>query len=315
MLPVLEFDNTESFALYLGAIEISQQNNPNANARLFVIRDRQSVAKIFDGVREADLPSKGISFVPGAERNIENLIKISEILPIDQFPQIALPTTLISFGGQVVGYEMPYISGMDLGVALGSLQYSHRQKINWFNQLAEIILSLPNGVFIGDLHAQNVIVQDNGSVTLIDVDGFSLASGHLLTSPAMFMQDLPSKYYSSNGTIRIDRDTDILCLFRIFFRYLFEGHDVAYFPLEWKHRLMDYLEKRGVESNFISAVSHLFSQERNTIHKELFSCWTNMLPRSEYRQFLKLTGLDLIESESRRFINTMIGENPNKRTC
>lgn len=308
MLPVFEFNDIESLAVYLGRNEISQQNNTNANSRLFIVGNHRGVAKIFDGFRSEKVSRNGISFLPGAEKNIENAIRISEIISVDQFPMLALPTALLSFAGQIVGYEMPYILGIDLGVALTDSKYSHRQKLNWFNQLVDIILSLPDGVFIGDLHPQNAIVREDGTVVLVDVDGFSLCSGHLMTCPAMFIEELPPKYFDSYGSFRISRETDILCLFRIFFRYIFEGLDIATFSLEWKKQLADYLDKRGLESSFVSAVSCLFSQERNILRKDIFSCWAELPPTGEYQQFLKLTGLDLVESMSEKFINAMIGE-------
>ena len=186
------------------------------------------------------------------------------------------------------------------------------QKINWLNHLSEIILSLPNGVFIGDLHSQNVIVQGNGSVALIDIDGFSLTAGHLLASPAAFMEDLPQKYFDSSGTLIISRETDILCLFRLFFRYLFKEYDIAVFSAEWKKLLLEYLRKRGATSDFVDAVSCLFSDGENFLSSKIFDCWEDVPPAGEYNQFLKLTGLDLEESASKETINTLIDKHNGK---
>ena len=307
MIPVLEFDDILSFAAYLGRNEISQLNNPNANARLFIVDSPCRVAKIYDGFRYETEDGGEIVLAPGTEKNIANMIEISRLLSADKYPQLALPTAIIALGGQIIGYEMPYISGMDLGAALTDSRYSHRQKINWFNQLAEIILSLPDDVFVGDLHSQNVIIRDDGIVVLIDVDGFSLETGHLLTCPAVFMEDLPQKYFDSSGALIISRETDILCLFRMFFRYLFEEYDIAVFPVEWKKRLPEYLLKRGAKPDIITAVSRLFSKDYNILCRCIFEFWADIPPAGEYNQFLKLTGLDLEESASKEAINTLIG--------
>lgn len=306
MIPVLEFEDIISFAAYLGRDEISQENNPNANARLFIVECQRRVAKIYNGLKNETENGEKISFTPDVEKNIENLIKISELLSTDLFPKLALSSALISFRGQTVGYEMPYISGVDLGAALADPQYSHEQKVNWFNQLADVILSLPEGVFIGDLHSQNVLVGDNGTIALIDVDGFSLVSNNLLTCPAMYMEDLPPKYYDAYGRLKISRETDILCLFRMFFRYLFEGRDIAYFPSSWKTCLPEYLEKRGIHSDLVAAVSALFSDEENIIQPGMFTCWNDISPPGEYQMFLTLTGLDNQELMAAEYINAII---------
>lgn len=306
MIPVLEFDDIISFAAYLGRNEISQLNNPNANARLFIVDSSCRVAKIYDGFRCEAEDGGEIVLAPGTEKNIANMIEISRLLSADKFPQLALPTAIITLGGQLIGYEMPYISGINLGAALADSRYSHRQKIKWFNQLAEIILSLPDGIFIGDLHTQNVIIRDDGIVILIDIDGFSLATGHLLTCPAVFMEDLPQKYFDSSGALIISRETDILCLFRMFFRYLFEEYDIAVFSAEWKKLLPEYLRKRGAKSDFVDAVSCLFSDGENFLFSKIFDCWEDIPPAGEYNQFLKLTGLDLEEDASKEAINTLI---------
>lgn len=306
MLPSLEFKDIESFAEYLGRNEILQQNNPNANARLFIVECQRRVAKIYNGSKNETENGEKITFAPDVEKNIENLIKISELLSTNLFPQLALPTALISFCGQTVGYEMPYISGVDLGAALADPRYSHEQKVGWFNQLADIILSLPDGVFVGDLHSQNVLVRKDGTIALIDVDGFSLASNNLLTCPAMFIEDLPSKYYDAYGCLKISRETDVLCLFRMFFRYLFEGQDIAYFSPNWKARLPEYLEKRGIHSDLIAAVSTLFSDEENVIQPGMFTCWNDISPTGEYQRFLALTGLDNQELMAAEYINAII---------
>lgn len=305
-LPILEFNDISSFAAYLGRDEISQENNPNANARLFIVKCQRRVAKIYNGLKNETENGEKIMFFPDVEKNIENLIEISELLSTDLFPGIALPTALILFCGQTVGYEMPYISGVDLGTALSDPRYSHEQKVGWFNQLADIILSLPDGVFVGDLHSQNVLVRDNGTIALIDVDGFSLAANNLLTCPAMYIEDLPPKYYDAHGCLKISRETDILCLFRMFFRYLFEGQDIAHFSSSWKARLPEYLEKRGIHSDLIATVSNLFSDEENVIQPGMFTCWNDISPTGEYQRFLASTGLDNQELMSTEYINAII---------
>lgn len=306
MIPVLEFEDTRSLAVYLGRNEIPQQDNLNANARLFILGDGCRVAKIYDGFRNDD---KGIAYISGAEKNMENLIEISERLSAERYPQLALPTALISFAGQNVGYEMPYIVGRDLGVALADPRNSHEEKIGWFNHLTDVILSLPDGVFIGDLHPQNVLVGEDGRIVLIDTDGFSLDSVNSLTCPAAYMDALPEKYFDDHGSLRISRDTDILCLFRMFFGFLFEGRDIGHFLPEWRECLTDYVLRRGMDADFAAAVFALFSNDTNILYPGMFDCWSKVPVRGEYQRFLTLTGLDAREAQAEHYLQEIISHN------
>ena len=299
MLPVLDFEDAVSFTAYLGRNEIPQTDNFNANAKIFLLDSKPCVAKIYVGnnrVPDASDPRK----------NIDNLLAICQATSAAAQPHITFPTALIRFRNQIVGYEMPYVSGVELGIALLDPQYTHNQILDWFNQLADAILSLPDGVYIGDLHPQNVLIRDDNTVTLIDIDGFSVETGHQMTCPATFLDHLPSKYYDGQGQLRISRDTDILCLFLIFFLYLFDGQDVFSFPETWKKQLPVYFEKRIGGNHLSSAVAALFSNQPNFLHREMFSCWKNIAPKNEYDHFLHLTELDKQESQAAEYLNFLI---------
>lgn len=299
MIPILEFEDTVSFATYLGRNEIPQESNLNANARLFRLESRPCVAKIYD-------TDNSIPTVSDPRKNIDNLLAICQLTSAAAQPHIAFPTALISLCGQIVGYEMPYVSGVALGNALTDPQYSHYQIIDWFNQLTDAILSLPNGVYIGDLHPQNVLIREDNTIVLIDIDGFSVDTGHQMTCPATFLEHLPAKYYDDRGQLRISRDTDILCLFLIFFLYLFDGQDVFSFPEAWREQLSVYFEKRTSDSSLASSVAALFSNCPNFLQRGIFTCWKDISPQNEYDRFLALTGLDKLEDQAAEYLNHLI---------
>lgn len=188
MIPVLQFNDSSSLANYIGDNEISQEYNANSDARLFILPDNTRVIKLFTNL--------GYS----TAKNMDNLMAISRIMRREDYPSIILPSALISLQGHIVGYEMDCVSGVDFGDALQSARHTHQQKIEWFNQLAGIIISLPEGVFVGDLHAQNVMVRNDNNIVLVDIDGFSLENQHSLTGPAQYIEGLPSKYYDAFDT-------------------------------------------------------------------------------------------------------------------
>lgn len=299
MFPILEFEDAVSFSDYLGTAELSQQDNYNANARLFLVKDQLRVAKIYD----ADGTNPNVS---DPRKNLDNLLAICQRTSAATQPHIAFPTELISFRSRIVGYQMPYVPGIPLGEALLDPRYPHMQKIDWFRQLTDAILSLPEGICIGDLHPQNVLIRDDGTVILIDIDGFSVDTGHQMTCPATFLEHLPAKYYDDRKQFRISRDTDILCVFLIFFQYLFDGRDIFSFPEAWTEQLSVYIEKRTGDSNLASSVAVLFSNRPNFLNREMFACWKEITPQNEYDRFLALTGLDMQETQSAEYLNHLI---------
>ena len=148
--------------------EISQQENKNAYTRLFLIGET-SVAKIC--CQSLDKMAK----------NLTNLRLICQTIEYADFPELVLPTALIEHKGITVGYVMPYIRGVCLDEAIINPHIADKIKIDWFNQLANLILKLPPFIHLGDLHGRNIIIDTNNRIRLIDVDGFPVDSGHALT--------------------------------------------------------------------------------------------------------------------------------------
>ncbi len=307
MIGVINYTKEELLRALENSYEISQALNPGACSRLFVTNDRTHVIKLFDGTVEKSREGQySISYKGNGGKNLYNMQLIGERLTSSDYPFLSLPEKMIYYKNCLVGYIMPFFEGQELCAALADPKHSYSEKIDYFNSLASIILLLPEDVFVGDLHSHNVIVQENGNVVLVDVDGFSIKGGWMQTVPLPYCPNLPSKYFSSEGKIHISRNTDILCLFRLLFLFLFKGRDILRLPKHWIHELPAFFSQIGMSSQFVAAVESLFSEEDNLLSNNLFSDLSQFSHIDWYYQFLNLSGLCREENEAAIAIDQII---------
>lgn len=231
--------------------EISQENNPNATARLF-IQDNGLLYKEYFNFNEL------------TQKNIENLLVIAQTPQLQTIRALTLPVKIVRKSGRVIGYTMPYHKGRTLWDFVNDDAVPFGRKLNCFRQLAEVITRLPEGVFVGDLHMKNVLVDSRDQIHLIDIDGFSLAQGHLLTCPM-------NKVIQKDGRLQgekyaaISRNTDILCFYDAFL-YLLLGR--IYFTMYAHGCFLDYLtylEQTGFPRALVEDIRCLFSDEPNRL--------------------------------------------------
>lgn len=103
-----------------------------------------------------------------------------------------------------MGYLMPFYRGKELCFALDDESVLFDEKIEYFNKIATHLRAFPDDIFVGDLHSHNIIVQENGNVVFVDVDGFSTCDGWMLTTPLTCYSNLPKKYYKKSGELFIN---------------------------------------------------------------------------------------------------------------
>ena len=99
---------------------------------------------------------------------------------------------------------MPFYRGKELCFALDDESVLFDEKIEYFNKIATHLRAFPDDIFVGDLHSHNIIVQENGNVVFVDVDGFSTCDGWMLTTPLTCYSNLPKKYYKKSGELFIN---------------------------------------------------------------------------------------------------------------
>ena len=311
MIPTIKLENTRLNICY----EISQKDNYNSCARLFITEDRKHVIKLFDGIEHKTAEGTRFEFIGSAGKNLDTIQQITKLHNYIDKSVFALPEALIEYRGTIVGYVMPYVNGLDLFQAIDNYCLTPYQKSQVFNALAEAIIGLPKGIYIGDLHSHNIIIDSALKVTIIDLDGFSLQKKWLQSCPLQNIQGLPSKYYSRDGGILVSKDTDILCLFRLYFLCSFCGHDLLRFPIEQISKTLPaYYSSIGANNRFVDAVSKLFTESPNIVYSDMFSAIPGAFLIDNYINWHEMSNIKVEEEKAMNYLNYLIEANQSDMT-
>lgn len=242
--------------------EIPQTNNVNANSRLWIQPDT-TVLKQY------------VKFDAVTEKNIRIISHIEKLKRLRAIEQLALPLQVVYDGQLVVGYTMPYCSGITLEEAIVSDAYSPLCILSAFESLANVINSLPRNLRIGDLHGKNVIVERTGDIHIIDIDGFSLCPQYTMTCPISSLYDHVMiqgirKYWVHEDELRISKDTDVFCFFLLFLRWIMKSSSLEVYSPEEVYRYFAYLKNVGFPSAILDMIYRLFDEGQNYLVPELF---------------------------------------------
>lgn len=261
----LKFDN-----------EISQKENLNANTHLW-IQSNGTVYKQYAIYNEV------------TDKNISNLTKIMKIKSLKHIPELSLPLAVYSNSdGKVDGYLMEYHNMHPLSHYID--ERNHMVVLKAFQQLSDVIDKLPKTVYIGDLHAGNVLVGQE-SIRLIDIDGFSLKYGHKISCPldafsghSIFYQ---RKYCDRMGNFYISRDSDICCVLWLFLSYLMETNPFDYTEDELRHYFL-FLKDLGLPQDLYKMVNCMMSPKRNYLIPSVFEkVPMQMLDCCSYKEYVR----------------------------
>lgn len=257
------------------AKEISQEENQNATARLW-IQSNGTVYKQY--VIYSDLTKK----------NIDNLLRISSFKFLARIPELSLPLEIYATGSRVDGYLMKYHDMLPLGHYMREKR--HPVVLSAFERLGRVINRLPMCIYVGDLHAGNILV-GNDTIQLIDIDGFSLRSGHRLSCPLDNFSEHElfyfKKYQNSSGGLKLSKDSDICCLLALFLGYVMDTNPFDYTIGELK-RYVTFLEDMGFPSGICEMLACMLSPMKNYLDPSAFSSVpTHILERCTYREFLR----------------------------
>lgn len=284
--------------------EISQDGNTNAYSKLLLLSQCGHVAKVC--YKEYDLWNK----------NFTNLELICKQVNVKDFPEIVFPTHLLEHKGNIIGYLMPYIDGKTFDKILFNREISKQRVLFVFDKLSSIIRRLPNNIHLGDLHAKNIIVANNGNVFLIDVDGFSVDNGYHLTCPLDYDTDhfdnsLKSKYFNEDSTIKIGRNTDIYCLLEMFLIWLLNGINPLRFSKRRWALFLEYLLIKGIPHQVVVMFDRMLKEGDNYLIHSPFSHFDGIIDSLSYRDYLSIMGIQAEEDQYLNYINKIIEENKN----
>lgn len=277
-IPVIQFSSPKQFLDYIGNDEISQEDNWNAYTRIFRISDNRALKLYIKNQEQAQI-------------NIETIYYMYRCESLKNIPNLVMPRELVQYKDTIIGYTMNYIEGQELQNALNDPRFSHKQKLHWFEQIAQVICSLPNNIHIADLHEKNIIISTEGNVFFIDIDGFAVDEIIQYSHQSFFDTNIyiPNKYFNKNKQIKLDYNLDVWCWFRLLFRYLMNGVDWLSISQECRNDYLIFLKKQGVNKIFIHSAKRLLKKKDNYLFPDIIADFPNEYYDTSYYRFLKNT--------------------------
>lgn len=254
--------------------EISQDQNLNATSRLW-IQNNRTLFKQY--VIYNELTSK----------NIENLLKIASYKKLKKIIELSIPLKIYATHGRVEGYLMKYHEMENLAYYMD--KRNHSVVLMAFQHLATLINRLPRDVYIGDLHAGNVLANEK-EIRVIDVDGFSLKYGNKISCPLEVYANhsifAHKKYRDRMERFRVSRDSDVACVLWLFLRYLMKVEPFHYGKEELSHYFM-FLKKIGLPQEIFEMLRRMMLPKKNYLVPSAFGkIPLSMLDYCSYKDYV-----------------------------
>lgn len=139
--------------------------------------DAQTVLKLYRQPGDTDY-ANDLDAQRGARARLAEQQRKLPVFPRTLIPEVVAPTALAydKPGGEIVGYTMPFVDGMDVLMRLANRTYrdaasiDNNQVIDLFRELRRVVAELHRqGVVIGDFNDLNVMT-DAHSLRLVDAD-------------------------------------------------------------------------------------------------------------------------------------------------
>lgn len=211
---------------------------------------------------------------------IEMLNNYEEILP----NEFVIPDSLISVKGEINGFTMPYIRGLNLSSVLENKDIPNQEKISYLKKVGEVLEKLHqirkktelNSVYVNDLHSDNILVDENKDIKFIDLDSSKISDNKPFPSRYLSEGSLLSnvsnhnKYQRYNKADKADKynyrkgfgfyepneNTDIYCYIIMILNFLL-GENVNIMTVNEFYTYIGYLDRIGINVDLINAFTKI----------------------------------------------------------
>lgn len=207
---------------------------------------------------------------------INLLDKYRKILPSN----FVLPDFLVRVDTAVKYFATTYINGDSLKAVLRDSSVSLEDKKEYLKDIGTILRKMDSirnntelsNFFLADIHEDNFIIDKNGFLHTIDLDGgkFSednnpiakyLITGSLITGcdSSKYKVNMSNPYFTS---YLIDRNTDIYCYCIIILNYLYNGN-ISNCNMNEFYNFLTRMNDIGIDKELIECFERLFEDRDN----------------------------------------------------
>lgn len=219
--------------------------------------------------------------------------------------EIVYPEKLLTVGGELKGFTMPYIPSINLKEVLSNPKTPASVKIKYLKDIGTILEKMEevrkytdlDDFYLNDLHESNFIVDRGGTLRVIDIDSCKIAGNMPFCSKYLFKMNplltaLPGKYHVSDmpctGDFIANADSDIYCYIMTILNTIF-GREMHRLPMETFYDYLEYLRKIGVSQELVDVIMDIYSNKPNTNPKDLldglepvfFKCHENVFRKAK----------------------------------
>ncbi len=190
-----------------------------------------------------------------------------------------LPESLVSIGGKISGYTMPYIPGENFDNFLNNAKISEDIKVKYLKDAAIMMEKASiirekaglDNFYLGDIHSQNFVLGSDGlkmidmdSVRIGYMDGFPIKNSFPVRNFKLY-----NKYIIKDGVMLPNKASDT-AMFNLMIINHLAGMDMQRKELEDYYDYLDYLKNMGLDKNIIKEFSNIYSEnEGKVLHEEL----------------------------------------------
>lgn len=206
-------------------------------------------------------------------KNVKILKEYNEILSI-AFPEFVLPEALVYIEDELRGYIMQYITGITLSDYLKKTDIPLEKKLAILKDMGKILEKIfsfnkiPYNIILGDLHENNIIINNNGQIRIIDLNGIYLIPKEIPNCKYLRMAVDELRYkkpkYEVNilGEVTPNKDTDIFCYGMMIMNFISQS-EFGKLPFYKIKRYLNYLKTIGFPTEFVNCIANLYSSDKN----------------------------------------------------
>ena len=195
-----------------------------------------------------------------------------------------VPEALISVSGNIRGFTVPYMEGVNLEDLLRDPKVSLEEKKYYLYKVGEVLNQMKairehstlNDLYLCDLHPSNVLVnKDNKEIGIVDLDSCKIngnkSSVSLFLNPFALLNNVHGKYKivkdgdeSCLGYVDADENSDLYCYSMTLLSFLYGSRNINNMELEEYYKYLDYLSYVGFNGELLVHFMDLVSNKKNS---------------------------------------------------
>lgn len=226
---------------------------------------------------------------------VNNLMFYSDTLACCE--NLVLPEYMVSIVERIAGFTVSWVKGENMSLYLKNRDISDKDKVDCMIQAGEVLEKIKcirnhtevSDFYIGDLHEQNMVVDEEKVVRFIDLDSSSISQNkpfpvrYLATNS--HLKTMPHKYPVKDGMFLISEETDLHAYNMMILNYIAGGCIKRPLDVEEFYSYLNYLDSLNIDEEILSSLGRTYSSAPNINPYEHIESLTHKDPRTIYPIF------------------------------